>query len=325
MKNSITSIIIVLCLATIVKAQRSFEGESEELGSIRWYRDFDKAIALAKKEQKDVLILFQEVPGCSTCRNYGQNVLTDPLLVEAIEELFVPLAIFNNKGGQDRIVLNTYNEPSWNNPVVRIVNYNGDDVISRISGNYSKKALYHGMVNALKSYGKEVPGYLNLLGQEIAAEGRTKEKVFEMYCFWSGEKQLAKADGVLNTESGFMNHAEVVKIQYDPNVTDESNLEKYAANHRMRPVDKNNSFRVSKNDVHYYLRHTNFKYLPLSPLQQTKINSALGSGSSGEEYLSPQQKRWLREIATSEAKKIDLLTTEFDDAWATMQKGNSDF
>ena len=47
------------------------------------------------------MLLFQEVPGCSTCRNYGHNVLSHPLMVEAIESLFVPLAIFNNKEGKE--------------------------------------------------------------------------------------------------------------------------------------------------------------------------------------------------------------------------------
>jgi len=64
---------------------------------VHWYRDYDKALVVAAKEDKDVLLLFQEVPGCSTCRNYGHNVLSHPLMVEAIESLFVPLAIFNNK------------------------------------------------------------------------------------------------------------------------------------------------------------------------------------------------------------------------------------
>ena len=75
------------------------------------YRDYDKALAVAAKE----------VPGCSTCRNYEHTVLSHPLMVEAIESLFVPLAIFNNKGGKYKKILGQYGEPSWNNPDVRIV------------------------------------------------------------------------------------------------------------------------------------------------------------------------------------------------------------
>lgn len=34
-----------------------------ELGQVRWRRDFDAALAEAKKADKPVLLLFQEVPG----------------------------------------------------------------------------------------------------------------------------------------------------------------------------------------------------------------------------------------------------------------------
>ncbi|MEM7087739.1 MAG: thioredoxin family protein, partial [Bacteroidota bacterium] len=66
--------------------------QDEELGKVSWYRDYDQAIQQAKKQNKPVLILFQEVPGCATCRNYGHNVLSNPLMTEAIENEFIPLA-----------------------------------------------------------------------------------------------------------------------------------------------------------------------------------------------------------------------------------------
>ena len=56
-----------------------------ELGTVNWLRDFDQAIAESQKQQKPVFILFQEVPGCATCQNYGSNVLSHPLIAEAIE------------------------------------------------------------------------------------------------------------------------------------------------------------------------------------------------------------------------------------------------
>jgi len=306
-------------------AQKVFP-QDEELGNVHWYRDYNQALDIAQKEGKDVLILFQEVPGCATCRNYGQNVLSHPLMVEAIEELFVPLAIFNNKGGKDREILNKYNEPTWNNPVVRIVDHKGRNVIDRISGNYSQGALYTGMVKALELYGKSVPQYFELYGQEISAQKRNKETCFEMYCFWSGEKQLGSVEGILNTESGFMNRAEVVKVTYDPEKVDTGTLERFAKSNSMRPVTLNDTYRKSDKDLHYYLRHTNYMYLPLTPLQQTKINSALGHGKSGVEFLSPQQKKWLTilENKTYVGNKSNLINTEFTKAWEVMdRKGSS--
>ncbi len=310
----------ILLLGTLMVNGQSIIKQSEELGQVRWYRDYDKALALAKKEQKDVLILFQEVPGCSTCRNYGQNVLSNPLMVEGIENLFIPLAIFNNKGGKDKVILDKYNEPSWNNPVVRIVNYKGENVVKRISSDYSAKTLHARMLEALKSYGAEVPDYFQLLGQELGATRTTKEKVFKMYCFWSGEKQLGKLDGVLNTESGFMN-GEVVKVTYDASVLDEKELETYAKSNSFTPVDAKKTYRPASNDIHYYLRHTDYKYVPLTAIQQTKINSAIGSGKTGDEYLSPAQRAWFVGIIEGKIKKNkNLLNVSFKDAWAYMQK-----
>ena len=77
----------------------------EELGDVNWNRSYKTAIAKAKILDKPIFILFQEVPGCATCRNYGNDLLTHPLVVEAIETHFVPLAIYNNKGGSDRDIL----------------------------------------------------------------------------------------------------------------------------------------------------------------------------------------------------------------------------
>ena len=193
---------------------------------MHWYRDYDKALVVAAKEDKVVLLLFQEVPGCSTCRNYGHNVLSHPLMVEAIESLFVPLAIFNNKGGKDKKVLDQYGEPSWNNPVVRIVDEQGKDVVKRIGNDYSALTLCKRMIAALLKNKKEVPEYLTLLKQEFdrLVSSNIKEKTFKMFCFWSGEKALGALDGILSTQAGFSNHSEVVRVQYDSRLIQEEQL-----------------------------------------------------------------------------------------------------
>lgn len=42
-------------------------------------------------------------------------------------------------------------------------------------------------------------------------------------------------------------------------------------------------------EVKYYLSHSNYKYIPMSPLQQAKVNAAIGSRQSPNQYLSPRQ------------------------------------
>nr|MCH9660623.1 thioredoxin family protein [Bacteroidota bacterium] len=140
----------------IAQERTNGQEQDEELGKISWYRDYDSALQLSKKEGKPILILFQEVPGCATCRNYGHNVLSHPLMTEAIENEFIPLAIFNNKGGKDLKVLKKYKEPTWNNPVVRIVNDKGDNIVKRVAKDYSAKGLYNAMTAALGNYGNPI-------------------------------------------------------------------------------------------------------------------------------------------------------------------------
>ena len=316
MKNTtITTVLFFLFASITLFGQQRIE-QSEELGQVHWYRDYDKAIAVAAKEDKDVLLLFQEVPGCSTCRNYGHNVLSHPLIVEAIESLFVPLAIFNNKGGKDKKILDKYREPSWNNPVVRIVDEQGVDVVKRIGNDYSALTLCKRMIASLLKSKKQVPEYLTLLKQELdrLVSSEIKEKTYKMYCFWSGEKALGALDGVLSTQAGFSNYSEVVKVQYDSRLIQEDQLTAYAKKNACSPL-KSNSYKLASKDVHYYLQHTDYKYLPLTEVQKTKINSALGNRKATQVFLSPRQKERLKQIQKGAFKKENVVHTEFTVAW----------
>ncbi|WP_298548897.1 VPGUxxT family thioredoxin-like (seleno)protein, type 2 [uncultured Aquimarina sp.] len=314
--------IFILVTGNLLLAQNTTDpyNQSEELGKVRWLRDYGDAISLAKEENKDVLILFQEVPGCSTCRNYGHNVLSHPLMVEAIENSFIPLAIFNNKGGKDAQILRKFNEPSWNNPVVRIVNKDGNDVINRIGNDYAALRLCKSMQQTLAEKGKKIPEYINLLEQELSAK-KTDKAYYKMSCFWSGEKQLGKLPMVLNTVSGFIDHSEVVEVTYDSKGLTKKELDVYAKSNGMSLIDNKQSYRSSPKDVHYYLQQTKFKYIPLTKLQQTKINSALGDGKPTIHFLSPSQLKWFKNIRNNNSEV--LFTIDFAKAWAKKIKEQS--
>lgn len=321
MTSSLPKFIVIFIIFSIffnANAQQKTDpkNQDEELGKVSWYRDYDEACALSKNEDKPILILFQEVPGCATCRNYGHDVLTNPMMVEAIENEFIPLVIFNNKGGKDKVILQKYNEPAWNNPVVRIVDENGENLVDRIAGNYSARGLYNAMVKTLKLQGKPLPEYIKLLGDELSLSENTslKEKQYKMYCFWTGEKQLGTNEGVLKTQAGF-NGGEVVNVTYDPAKINESDLNAYAKKNQMQEMSGNSPFRHSESDEDYYLQHTNFKYLPLSEVQKTKINSALGNGNSAEKFLSPKQLKWLHKLEKNKLKKDILYNKPFVTSW----------
>ncbi|MEM7551993.1 MAG: VPGUxxT family thioredoxin-like (seleno)protein, type 2 [Bacteroidota bacterium] len=302
------------------KERTNPETQSEELGAVSWYRNYKTATQASAEKGKPILILFQEVPGCATCRNYGNNVLRNPLMVEAIEDLFIPLVIFNNKGGEDRITLNQFNEPSWNNPVVRIVDEEGGNLVKRVAGNYSAKGLYKAMQTALINQNQLIPEYFNLLGKELSASNNLKEDYYKMYCFWSGEKHLGAKDGVIKTESGFMNGYEVVKVTYDENEIDKGALTSYAKKGNILPISED-GYRFSGKDHLFYLKRTNYQYLPLSDLQKTKINSALGSGFRAEKYLSPKQLEWLKELNNPSTERKTLWDQDIASAWKEKNQG----
>jgi len=298
----------------------SFSGFSQnpvELGKIAWERDYNVALEKAAAENKPIFLLFQEVPGCSTCRNYGQNVLSHGLVVDAIENEFIPLAIHNNKGGHDADVLELYNEPSWNNPVVRIIDKNGDNIIGRVAGNYSAGAVAGAMVRGLERSKKSVPTYLTLLNDELNSSGKDlAQKTYQMYCFWSGEGHLGNVDGVIKTAPGFMNGREVVTVVYDKKEISESKLDKYAKKASCSPV-KEAKFTLDK-DPQYYLKKSKYKHLPLSPMQRTKINSAIANDGNPKDYLSPTQLKWLENLGNNKKRHPEKYSEDLAEAWWTM-------
>ncbi len=312
--------------------------QTVELGKVAWERDFQKGLVQAARVDKAVFLLFQEVPGCLTCRNYGQNVLSHPLIVEAIETLFVPVAVFNNKGGADASVLRYYGEPSWNNPVVRIVGSNKKDLVSRVGNNYSKHAVVEAMIQALDVKKQAVPKYLDLLRQEFSAELKgTETATLAMYCFWTGEKKLGKLEGVVETQPGFMGGREVVQVEYDPCVTDYETIlsqakksscasHVYANNTEQQQLSekivgaqsttKNSKFRLDK-EPKYYLSKTAYQYVPMTQLQAVKVNSRIGEGQSPNEYLSERQLALLDYIRKhpNEKKWMPAINVHIEEAW----------
>ncbi|MGH7885315.1 MAG: VPGUxxT family thioredoxin-like (seleno)protein, type 2, partial [Thermodesulfobacteriota bacterium] len=187
-----------------------------ELGYVDWNRNFNNAVEIAKREKKPLLVLFQEVPGCSTASGFGREVLTHPLIIEAVENEFIPVAIYNNKDGHDKEILSSFNESSWNNPAVRVITPERKELAPRLNGNYSKLGLVKTMKTALQNSRADIPEYLEILEQELLAQDAAKETaVIAMNCFWTGEGKLGSINGVLSTEPGFMGGREVVRVEFN--------------------------------------------------------------------------------------------------------------
>jgi hypothetical protein len=136
-----------------------------EVGSVHWGRDLDKALIISNETGRPVFVLFQEVPGCGGCQDFGRTVLTNPQIVKAIEDEFLPVLVYNNRGGKDRELLERFNEPAWNFQVVRFLNADGRDIIPRKDRVWTISELATRMIEALQAVNRQVPRYLLMLAE----------------------------------------------------------------------------------------------------------------------------------------------------------------
>ncbi len=292
-----------------------------ELGAVHWGRELERAQAKSAKTGKPVFLLFQEIPGCETCQNFGQRPLSHPLLVEAIEDLFIPVVIHNNKPGRDAAVLKDFDEPSWNNPVVRFIDAEKRDVIARKDGVWGTEEIAARMVAALTQAKREVPDYL----RQVASSPKREMATFAMHCYWEGEAKLGTIDGVANARSGWKDGLEVVQLEFDPSIVDyeklvtaaqafecaskiyahsPGQLEVAKAAVGKDAVNSDPKMRTAKeSDQSYYLRNSKYRHLPLTDVQTTKINGVLFSNAGKKEQqkridsiLSPRQLKQLQVV-----------------------------
>lgn len=112
-------------------------------------------------------------------------MLANPLLAEAAETLFVPVAIKNNtEGDADAAVRERFEEPSWNYPVVRVMDAEGVDLTRRLHerADLSEAAVFGAMIEVLDARKAEdgsggAPDWLKLVASEALAHARGVETV----------------------------------------------------------------------------------------------------------------------------------------------------
>lgn len=314
------------------------EATPKELGAVAWRRDFRAAEQEARRVGRPLLILFDEVPGCQTCVRYGTTVLSDPLIVEAVESHFVPVAVYNNKAGADRRVLKRFKEPAWNNPVVRIVQAQGLKALApRVAGDYSRAGLIRAMTRALRASGQAVPPYLALRGQELSpADARA---LVSMHCFWAGQACLASDPRVVAARPGFAGGREVVEFGWRGS-SDE--LVRFLDAARAKdcfgrleaaspaalaaalkvPLHRAAALRYAAKDDRYHLRRSRWRFVPMSPLQGLRVNAALATGQAPDEWLSPRQRQLVPGEAAS--KRSGAVEWALRADWADGLRGARD-
>ena len=282
--------------------------QPEELGAVAWLRNLEHGQEESRATGKPILLLFTEVPGCNTVKRFANGPLSNALLVETIEDLFVPVAIYNNVGGYDREVLQRFEEPTWNNPVVRVVDADLQGVSNRYASDWSTASFAGYLKGAVRDSGRTPPGYLETLVYESNASKKTA--VFSMYCFWTGEVKLAGLPGVVSTRPGFLAGREVVEVTYNGRETDIGRLadaaaaagaasgfvardraQKRAVSERIGNVVVDpDSVRYSAKDDKYQVREFDLESAGLTPAQATRFNrSWVTGGESATQWLSPRQ------------------------------------
>ena len=291
--------------------------EHPELGEIAWHRDYDRGLALAAERGKPVLLLFQEVPGCSTCVRFGQDVLTHPLMVELISDRFVPVAIFNNHPGADAEILRRYDEPSWNNPVARFLGSDGAELLPKLGDRYDALGLHEKIGAALKILGDEAPGYFRLLGRDLLVEyGLSQCVTYATPCFWSGETSLAQHPAVITTDAGWVDGEEVVRVHLEPGVASRHELDDYARAEGFSPID-GGRFALD-DEPQFYLRKSPARHLPLTPAQRTQINLAIPYRGSLADLLSPQQSAWLADPRLQQPRGSEAYRQDIRKSWPAL-------
>lgn len=158
---------IIVILTAFLMTTLSVQAKENpvEVGSVNWGRDFDRALTTSDETGRPVFVLFQEVPGCGGCQDFGRTVLTNSLIVEVIEEDFIPVLVYNNRGGKDRELLERFDEPAWNFQVVRFLNAEGRDVIPRKDRVWTIRELAARMIEALQAVNRQVPQSLLMLAK----------------------------------------------------------------------------------------------------------------------------------------------------------------
>ncbi len=310
----------LLCTLMIATTLTVFSAEVKnpvEIGDVRWGRDLPTALAQSASSGKPVLVLFQEVPGCAGCQKFGRDVLTHPLLVEAIEDEFVPVVIYNNRNqGQDLAVRLQYQEPAWNYQVMRFLKADGQDLIPRQDRVWTTAGVAARMIEALEAAQRPAPNYLRVVSREQDT-AKHKSAAFAMFCFWTGEYELGKIDGVISTEAGWLEGREVTLVHYHQDRLSLSDLAQKAAEVKCArkvfastEAERSALSRVSRlnvgrlderyrkakaSDQKKQIQRWNLAGVPgLTPMQLTKLN-AFGPDNRNRalEWLSPRQRQGL--------------------------------
>ncbi|MBK7878524.1 MAG: hypothetical protein IPJ77_22945 [Planctomycetes bacterium] len=223
----------------------------------------------------------------------------------------MPIYVRNNGEGADAEALKRFDEPAWNNPVVRFLDARGRDVIERRDGVWSTAGIARRMTAALTAAEAPVPTWL-VLAELDARRTELPRVVLAMHCFWEGQAKLGGLAGVADARPAFLEGLEVVDVRYDPertplaellDVAERAGLAKRAwiaderelvaarkvLGDRARPLAKEPDPAPASDDLRA-LKRSPVGELPLSRTQAVRLNAEIGTSDRPRQgTLSPRQ------------------------------------
>ncbi len=284
---------------------------SSEFG-VSWLQDLEQAKQVSEKTGKPMFVHFV---ANETDKHLGEQLRTSPLLVECIEQCFVPVSLEIS----DSALAKKLDLQNAKSPIVRFLKTDESIIGEKNAELATNAALLDRLTDVLTVVGVAVPKFVAFA--KPPSSGSTETAEFAMHCYWEGEAKLGSVAGVYSTRSGWRDGLEVVQLSYSPQVVDYQTLLKMAqsfdcASKVFAHTDK--QFEVAQklvghkaakaigpmrdaksSDQKYYLAHTNWKHLPLTELQATKLNAAAKFKKSAAGILSPRQSEIAKRITAA--------------------------
>lgn len=205
MKRLFASILLIVMAigASWMSANGDADRPLSEAAVIPWLHDLDSALSQSKVSGKPVLALLHGVSDCTDCQSIRHELSSHPLLAEATADEFVALQI--NSRQSQRV--------TSSDRALRFFDSRGQALLSPTSNPHSTMSIAQQMAHALHTANRPVPRYLQALAMERDVS-KHKRSAFAMFCYWIGEYELGKIDGVISTEAGWLEGREVTLVNY---------------------------------------------------------------------------------------------------------------
>ena len=196
---------------------------------------------------------------------------------------------------------------------MRFLDQNAKDILPRKDQVWTIEAVSKRLAAALKTSKRPVPKYLQSLITSTSAQNQ-QLAAFAMHCFWTGEYELGKIDGVTATEAGWLDGREVTLVRYDSSQLTLESLAAQAAQVRCAEkmytpdgrslgrlasgkLDKSYRSAKASDQKRQLSRQPIIRSIPaVNATQLTKLNSLLPRNrQEAFAWLSPSQKAWLNQ------------------------------